>query len=57
MTGSGTNSTELLNLSSWTWNRRADYPYAPRIWDAPTLAHNHEFYIFGGDSYGFQKKF
>ena len=57
MTGSGTNSTELLNLSSWTWNRRADYPYAPRIWDAPTLAHNHEFYIFGGDSYGFQNKF
>ena len=44
-----TNKTELLNLDSWKWEERRDYPYQEYTYWATSIYFNGQFIIFGGD--------
>ena len=42
------NKVELLDLDTWRWERRAEYPFETTIYDARTVHYNQQFYLFGG---------
>ena len=42
------NKVEVLDLNTWRWERRADYPFETDISKARTVYYNQLFYVFGG---------
>ena len=41
----------MLDLNTWRWERRADYPFESDINGARTVYYNQLFYVFGGYVY------
>ena len=46
------NKVEVLDLKTWRWERRADYPFESDIYAARTVYYNQLFYVFGGRVFG-----
>ena len=52
--GAGHNQTELLSLSTWSWQKRAPCPLS-RLDQKPSLFLNQSFYLFGQQTKGDNK--